>query len=360
MKQKWSIREYREGDEEGILELWKAVNPLRQYNREQWMKWWHWMYKENPAASGKIWIWLADDDSRIVGQYAVMPVVMKIAGKTIIGAQSLDTMTHPEYTRRGIFETLTNKVYREAETEGIHIVYGFPNKLSYPGFTKKLKWFDVATMQIMFKPLNWENTLKIRVKNKFLLKLFAIGAHLVSKGFVRTQSPPVVEGLTITQVFSFDDRINDFWGKVSNRYKIIVIRNRAYLNWRYGAPNAKYIIYIAEGNKEIFGYLVLRCLQREYTKVGLIFDILAQSEEVARYLLLEAVERCKREKMHLIQCNLIADKMLLKAFRKSGFLPLPFIKGSQFCAYSSSSDISKEFLKDPQNWLVQIGDSDLV
>jgi len=353
------IRAYKEGDEEKILELHKAVHPERKYDKELWMEWWHRMYKENPAGAGKVW--LAEDDGKIVGQYALIPIVINIKSETITGAQSVDTMTHPDYRYRGIFESLARKTYIEAAKEGIYIVYGFPNKISHPGFIKKLSWFDVAAMQVVFKPLNWTNTLKIRIKNKFLLKLGGIGGNLVDKIFYRAKRAPAVEGLTIAQVSSFDERINELWARVSSQYQIMVVRNKDYLNWRYCAvPGVNYSIYIAEKAGQICGYLVLRCMQREQIEAGIIFDIIAQSGDTARYLVSKAIEHCKQEKVDLIYYSTIANKAYIRAFRKNGFISVPFIKGGRFCAYSSASHISREFLRDPQNWLVQLGDSDIV
>jgi len=360
MKRVWSIRPYKEGDEEGILELRKAIDPPRKHDRERWMRWWHWMYKDNPAGNGKIW--LADCNGKIVGHSAVIPVVMKIGSETVTGFQSIDTMTHPDWRRQGIYETLAKKTYAEAAKEGVHIGYRFPNKNSHPIAIKKLNWFDVANKQIVFKPYHWRNTIRLRVKNKFLARLLAIGAILVfNKISVRTQGASMVEGLTITQVSSFDKRIDGLWNRISNQYPIMVVRNKDYLNWRYCAvPNIDYSIYVAEKAKEICGYLVLRCLLMEQTKVGRIFDILAESEQIAQCLILKAVEQCEQERVDIIYCNLIANKMYLKALRRNGFISSPFVKGFWFCAYSSSHYISKEFLKDPQNWYIQVGDSDAI
>ena len=85
MKRKWSIRAYKEGDEGGIFELDKAVHPSAASDMEQWLKWWRWMYKDNPAGTGKIW--LAEDDGKIVGQYAIVPVKVKIGNKVILSSQ---------------------------------------------------------------------------------------------------------------------------------------------------------------------------------------------------------------------------------------------------------------------------------
>jgi N-acetylglutamate synthase-like GNAT family acetyltransferase len=358
MERKWSIRAYRDGDEEGILELWKAVYPAKELNREQWLKQWHWMYKNNPAGSGRIW--LAEDKDRIVGQYAVIPVLIKLVSKTIIGALSLATMTHPAYRHQGLFETLAKKTYAEVARDGIHIVYGFPNELSYPGFIKKLNWFDITTMQSMFRPLNWESVIKKRIKNKFLSRTsVSVISSVFDKVSFRTKRNATVPGLTITQISSFDESINEFLARVSNQCQIMVARSKDHLNWRYVAvSDTDYMIYIAQKAGEIHGYITLRCMQQGQAKTGVIFDILAQSEHVAQCLIWKCIEQCEQKKVDTISCNMIASKMYFRAFKRNGFISMPFKKGSQFCAYSSAPYVSKEFLQDAKNWFVQYGDSD--
>ncbi|MFC2002762.1 GNAT family N-acetyltransferase [Chloroflexota bacterium] len=359
MERRWSMRAHREGDEEGILELWKAVYPEKEYDPEKWLRWWRWLYKDNPAGGGRIW--LAEHDGKIVGQYTIVPVKMKNGNKAVLGSQGLNLMTHPDYRRQKMFETLARKVYDEAEEDGLHIGYAFLNKFSCPGFVKKLNWFDIGIMQPMAKPLNWRNAVKLKIKSRFLQRVLAMGASLlVNKVFFRTSKPPDMEGLTINQITSFDDRINALWAKVSTQHQIMVVRSKDYLNWRYGTPEVNYSIFAAEKAGEISGYLILEHKILGEIKVSIIFDTVAQSEEVMHCLVSKAVEDCQQKKAALILYSLIANKSYRRVLRKNGFISLPFLKGSRFCAYSSSPSIPKNFLKYSGNWLVQIGDSDAV
>ena len=108
----WTLREYKDGDEEGLFELHKAVFPSLKQSKERWMRWWHWMYRQNPTGTGRIW--LAEHENRIVGQSAIIPVVMKFGSEIVTCFQALHTMTHPEYRRQGIYETLAKRTYAEA------------------------------------------------------------------------------------------------------------------------------------------------------------------------------------------------------------------------------------------------------
>lgn len=355
MKPKWSVRPYREGDEEKILELWKAVYPEREYDREKWMRWWRWMYQDNPVGVGKIW--LAEYDGKIVGQYSLISMNVKVGNEILKASQNIDLMTHPGYQRQGIFSRLERKALDEAEKAGVSITIGFSNDTAYPGHIKS-GWFDVYSPQIMFKPLNWGNALKVKINNKSLLKLGAIGGGVLERTIYQAKNPPFVRDLTINQISSFDDRINEFWTSVSNQHQIMVVRNKDYLNWRYGTPDVNYAIFVAEKAGEICGYLILQAREQRDVEVVSIFDIMAQSPEVMHCLVSKAVEHCRQNNIDLILYQLVASKAYHRTLKRCGFLMLPFIKGGHFCAYSSSPSISKEFLANPRNWFVQVGDSD--
>jgi len=359
MEHAWSIRSYSEGDEEGIFELDKAVHPSQEQNREKWMRWWHWMYKENPAGNSRIW--LAEHDGRIVGQYPLIPMDMKVGNEIMRASQNVGLMTHPDYQHQGIFSALERVALDSAGREGVHITIGFPNEAALPGHIKS-GWFDIAAIQVIFKPLNWGKALKLRINNKFLLKLCGVGGNLADKMFFRAKRPSAVEDLAISQVSSFDERVNELWTEVSNHSKIMVVRKSDYLNWRYvTAPSAEYSIYIAEQAQKVCGYLVLGCRQKSsQTKVGIIFDVIAQSEEIAQCLISKAIKQFEQEKVYLVYCLIVGGKkMLREAFKANGLRSIPFVKWGRFCAYSSSPHTPKETLRDSRNWFVQIGDSDL-
>lgn len=360
MQRKWSIRAYREGDEKGILELWEAMNPEEKYDREQWLRWWRWMYKDNPAGVGKIY--LAEDGGKIVGHSAVLFAAMKVGAEVVTSFQSIDTMTHPNYRRQGIYTALAKRVYAEAARENVHIGYRFPSRLAHPIAIKKLDWFDVCTRQPLVRPVNWQNALRLKVNDKFLLKLGAISGKILQETVYRTRKAPTARDLTITQVSSFDDRVDELWNRVSNQYKVMIVRNKKYLNWRYvEVPNVNYTIFVAERHSEICGYIVARCVKRQGITHGYIFDVIASSgPAVINALLLKVIEYFKEERTDLILCYMIADKMYRDAFRRNGFISIPFIKLGWLCAYSSSPSPLKELLKNRKNWFGQLGDSDMV
>ena len=95
MSDELTIQPYAPGDEDAILDLFAAT-----FGQVLDMASWRWRYQDNPY--GGTLIELMWDGDTLAGQYAVSPINMSIGGQIVPCALSLDTMTHPEYGRRGI------------------------------------------------------------------------------------------------------------------------------------------------------------------------------------------------------------------------------------------------------------------
>jgi len=335
----------------------KAVYPGR-YEREKWLRWWKWQYGSNPAGASLVRV--AVHESSIVGHHSFIFTNMKVGNKILNGYQSTDAMTSPDYRCQGIATELFRHLFAEIDAVGDSVVFGFPNDKIYP-VDLQTGWVDIGRMQTLLKPLQWRNAVKLKVKNRFLQRLSAIGGGLVfNRVLFKTRKPPIMEGLKINQVASFDDRINDFWTKVCNQHEIMVVRTDDYLNWRYRGPDVDYPIFVAEQAGEICGYVLLAYTVRKGVKGCNIFDMLAQSEQVMHCLVSKVIEDCQHRDVALITYRLIANRTYHRILKRNGFISLPFIKGEHFVAYSSCRSVSKDFLKNAKNWFVQIADSDLM
>ncbi|MDI1257438.1 MAG: GNAT family N-acetyltransferase [Flavobacterium sp.] len=82
----------------------------------------------------------AYDGSKPIAFYGAIPVQMCYKNKTEIAAQSVNTMTHPDYRGKGLFIKLAKMTYEKMAEAGIRFVWGFPNQHSEPTFLNKLDW----------------------------------------------------------------------------------------------------------------------------------------------------------------------------------------------------------------------------
>jgi hypothetical protein len=125
--------------------------------------------KTNTSAFGKrnIGFIAYDKNNSPAAFYGVYPCQIEYNGKLYLAAQSGDTMTHSDHTGKGLFTLLATKTYEYCKENGFHLVFGFPNENSFPGFIKRLGWShfdDLTPYLIRVKCVPW-----IRLKNTFRL-----------------------------------------------------------------------------------------------------------------------------------------------------------------------------------------------
>jgi hypothetical protein len=95
--------------------------------------------------------------------YGVFPLQLTDKATVVQAAQSGDTMTHSSHRKKGLFIHLAELTFVACKEKNIQLVFGFPNKFSYPGLTKRLSWRHVDNI------VRWD--LKLNIKTFPLPKL---------------------------------------------------------------------------------------------------------------------------------------------------------------------------------------------
>jgi GNAT superfamily N-acetyltransferase len=369
LSEQWSVRLYREGDEQGILELMNLSGIKRKIED------WYWEYGENP--SGHL-VGVAECSGRIIGHMALVPIYMKSGPETVKGCQAVDLIVHPKFRGQGIFLAIGKLLVNEAGKRGISIAYGFPNKPAHSGHLK-YGWFDVCEVPFLVKPLANNNIADFLADHRMIGSLNRFGAFKRIMNFTLSTCFAVIgfferafnriqggntDGVEIRRAKSYDNRIDDFWKEVSKDYTNMVVRDKKYMNWRYfRKPNAKYTTVFAEERGRILGYVVLCSENIKNLKYGSIVDILVflEQKSIIQLLISEAVEEFRREKVDLIVCwmlnNSQSGRVYYRILKANGFVRVPR-RSNPFIARVNSPGLSTELIRDPTNWYVTIGDSD--
>jgi len=352
---KWSVRFFEQDDEEKIYHLHKKVF-LHVEDKKKWFTWWKWQHLDNP--NGLPLIWFADAGNELAGQYEMVKMRVRYQNREIDACHSQDTMTHPDYRRQGIFETLANKTYEQGNKEGVKFVFGFPNQNSYPGFINKLDFLEICKVPNVFKPLNIKRTLEHKLNIGPLTTFLTIFVRIFFGLYRKSPSPREIEGLRFVNIQTFDDRFDDLWKRVSGSYGTMVVRNKEHLNWRYKRiPHRDYTIIAAEKDDKILGYIVLAIVKKVDFIGGEIIDIFAEPRiNLVRNLLKRAQEHFEKNEVDAMYCWLPRMKVYEKSFRKQGFLP--FTSSPVFIVKKIGDDIDEDHLKKYSNWFISMGDSD--
>lgn len=366
MTHTFQIRKYREGDEEQILRLRERVfgdlDPVRLRPST-----WRWQFRHNPA--GEAFCALAEDRDRIIGQYAVIPTRFSVQGKETLFALSCDTMIHPDYRKQGIFTTLADELYRFIKSEhGITTVWGFPNEISLPGFTRHLDWHLLTVFPLRIVPLRPLAMLRTLLPLKTLSwqKQGASGDGSSVEGSGLSVTFPEFPGLLVEPVppaAGFDEEFNELWNRNRSLAPVIQIRNAAYLNWRYfGAPEFRYRPFAIRLNGKLSGYMVIRMMNVAGHFFGVLADLFpfpVRDRHTTRRLFLFAREYCKTQGAEFMTC--LMSRSDASFFREVGFRKVPAILNPKKwyfgCRYSQNE---RAVLGAEMNWYLTYGDTDIV
>ena len=359
MTKQWSMREYREGDEKGILELYKEV-----FGTEVSAESWQWRYKQNPA--GQAVIVITESDQGIVGHYALIPLRMKTEEGMCAGSYSLEAFVHADYRGQGLMTTIARQVYKLAAERGIHFLFGFLNENSHYLFPTKLNWITPYDgIPLWAKPLNFESIIKKRFINNELVARLGGQASKMAMGLLNRsrRSTPMS---SIQERENFDHRFDSLWDEASRSHNITVIRDRQYLTWRYvEKPDDSYTILTAEREDRLLGYVILKCIPRFGLQIGFIIDLLTVPEElqVSRDLVSAAVKYFELRRMDMVGCLMMPSTSYSFCLREAGFIKVPKRLSPQAMYFGCASLISPPdsvSLADPSNWFITWGDHDSV
>jgi len=357
----WQIRRYREGDEKQILRLRHLVfgdlDPVRISSSA-----WNWQFLKNPA--GKAFCCIAEESGIVVGQYAAIPTRFLVQGQEMLLAFSCDTMVHPAYRKEGIFVHLASDLYRWMESEcRISTVWGFPNEVSLPGFTKHLGWNKLTVFPLRVIPIRPLATLKSHFQ---LPKRAKLSPSLKRKSPAFGKINEIGEkphDLQIEPISHFDAEFDELWNRNKTLAPVMQIRDSIYLNWRYlGLPTFGYRPFAIKCRGRLTGYMVMRLMNLRGHYFGAIVDLFPfpmGDDTITASLFRFARDYCKGYGAEFLTCLLSqADSRFLK---KVGFISVPAgLNPKKWYFACRYGDENKSILECIDQWYITYGDTDIV
>jgi hypothetical protein len=212
---RFAVREYRPGDEHGILALFRRV-----FRVERSLAHWRWKYEDNPA--GRQVTVAVSDGGEIVGQFASLPNRGTAAGTPLLFSQLLDHMVERDIHRRGIYAAMTRDfLARFVAPEPGAVYFGFNLEEIF-----RIEQ-HLYGMELMHGVSAWTRT---------------VDAGTASHRGRRLESWLY----EVAEVERFDGEIDALWRRCSERYPSAIVRDASYLNWRYAdCPDVDYVLLLA-------------------------------------------------------------------------------------------------------------------
>jgi len=349
MEREWSVRKYQSGDLQQVLALYKTV-----HGRVRTEDYWKWQYENRPF--GVATIWIAATEGQIISHTAYVGSLLRVDGKPVHSAWAGDAMTHPDYRRQGAWEAAVRAGLEDLKSQGVPFEYAhIQNLRSYPG-AMKVGAVHVGELPELRKICNWRNVLEKRTKLRY-------AGRIVGGMMSRIERDPRIarhlSSVQIERVSSFGSNINECCSRAADIARVIVARDREYLNWRYfQRPGYEYAAYVAERSGEALGYIVLRHVPEELMR-GYILDLLALpgEEDVAQLLIGRAMEHFAYEKVDTIHCWMMEHSPYYSMFRRAGFARVRREVQSVLIARAIDQAWEPIAFK-PTNWYFCMGDQE--
>ena len=111
---------------------------------------WRWKHERNPF--GRSPAMVVEAEGRIVSLRTFLRWRWRHDDRTFKAVRPVDTATHPDWRRRGLFERLTRELIEAMREEGVAFVFNTPNPKSGQGY-QKLGWRLVGRPTIWIRPL---------------------------------------------------------------------------------------------------------------------------------------------------------------------------------------------------------------
>jgi hypothetical protein len=360
VKRTWTTHDYSNGDEEGIESLYRETFPE---GSKSYHSYWKWEYAENPVKVKLIRI-ARDDSKRIIGHYAVSPRKMYINGKTSTCSLSLDTMTHPDFRKQGMFTLLARELYADLEKKEIDLTFGFPNMNSVHGFEKKLDWYIFGEVPLLIRPINTLNVFKF-----FDLPVLKSWPGSLDPFFPLKFNLPyhkALRGCKWTELSRFGPEADDLWEAMRAEFSVAADRGASYLNWRYSdKPDEKYLrLGLKRVNGEYLGLLVLKVQNFKGLKLGIVADIISRPGILLRTAIAgNALTRLAQMGADVAMALCAPFTPLFWPYVLNLFIPAPsrFNPIKRYWGVRRNTmTFSPKLILDRKNWLVSWGDTDVI
>lgn len=298
---------------------------------------WRWKHEDNPF--GPSYLLVAEDAGRPVGLRVFLRWRLRSGDRTVPAVRAVDTATHPDYRRRGIFSRLTREALELAAADGTAFVFNTPNDRSRPGYLR-LGWQVVGRVPLLVKPLRPGRLL------------------LPGSG---DAVPPSLEAFPSVDDLLESRELNDLVPEALSWRdgRLHTERSRGYLTWRYARiPSPRYhALWEREG--EAFAALLFRGRLRRRRREVTLAETLLTPDPTSPTLARRLLRRLARDvDADYLVASAATDTTERAALRRAGFLPVPGL-GPRFTVRSIRPDAPPASPYTWSSWRCSIGDLEI-
>lgn len=197
----------------------------------------YWDWKHNKNYFGKSFVLLAFDEDILIGVRAFMRWDWKNKKIKYNCVRAVDTVTHPDYQRQGLFTKLTLDLLNNFINQKIDFIFNTPNLNSLPG-NIKMGWRELGRMDLYIRIRSPLGVIKNRVQFSKFKENQVLSMHKSYEKIISIDS-------LISKKNNFDYLSKDI--------------DCSYLKWRYvDCPAYNYGFSAIKNNEDLIVFRVLK------------------------------------------------------------------------------------------------------
>jgi GNAT superfamily N-acetyltransferase len=308
------IRNYVPGDESQVLALMQrgmGGGPTGTRDKD----FWQWKHFLNPFGSSIVLV-AVHKNGQIIGLRTFMRWRFQAGDRTINAVRAVDTVTHPEYRRYGIFSALTHHAVERIRNSNIDLIFNTPNAMVLPGYLK-LGWQLVSRIRPQIKILNYPRFIMGIARNRVKRQPSTLDQ---SSQFFRKEPP------SINEIFDPKEKVTQLLQsrKRQRDNRLHTLTGLDYLRWRFSQhPFIKYKAIYLQNHGELPGCIIFRPNGRFGMKEIVLSELITAEDDrkLASDLIQGMVKTLKADYIIAYFPERSFERDIL---RKNGFHDLPF------------------------------------
>jgi len=346
----WTIRPSNASDTDPLIELFRAA-----FGRSITSAHWQWKLQHLSAPVANDWIAL--DGNRPIFHSGGIPIRYQLPTGEVTGMVSVDTMTAPEYRRRGLLTQVGQQMYSAWREGGIPFVIGLIND-QWGSRAPALGWQPLFPLRWLIRPLRPAAILARRLRVSGAAQLRLIDSLWNSVLDTRT---PMDSSLQVRLLDRAGSEVNEVWKRCQQEAGVSIVRDSAWVNWRYrDCPSFPYQVLLVERAGMPVAYAAFRVERTPRSTLGYIAELLGPRHEpaVMGTLIRQTLAQLRAAGAELAAAQVPSGTWYYAALRRAGFVWTWGDFSVQLVPLDAS--VPMDFLRNQANWTMWGGDYDSI
>jgi hypothetical protein len=316
-----------------------------------------WLYLRNPAGIARVWLARDDNNNKHIGAVAALPRDVWVKGKMVKCHILSDFSMDQKYRSLGPAIKLNRLSITPALEKQVPFSYDFPSK-TMAAAHRWLKFEPMGKMIRFARPIQANSQIKkipvIRAElfsailNNILKKIFElIPPYKLDKAYSFAEQK-IGES-------NFDSEFTQLDTFIGPKFTVCGVRNKEYLNWRYGQNpiRAFHLIKLLRKNT-LCGYAIFYFSP---DKRMIVYDLYSDaSTGIERNLIAGLLFKAKSHNIETIEISLLNSNPWISILKKYGFILRP--SPADVFTFLSNDSPFNGIVDNSDNWYMTTGDRD--